>query len=66
MKTISVTELNKYVKDMISEDGLLSDVSVSGELSNVRKSGNGHYYFTLKEDNSVLRCVLFRGSAFGL
>lgn len=66
MKTISVTELNKYVKDMISEDGLLSDVSVSGELSNVRRSGNGHYYFTLKEDNSILRCVLFRGASFGL
>ncbi len=66
MKTVSVTELNKYVKDMIAEDGLLSDVAVSGELSNVRKSGNGHYYFTLKEDNSILRCVLFKGAAFGL
>ncbi len=66
MRTISVTELNKYVKAMIAEDGLLSDVSVSGELSNVSCSGQGHYYFTLKEDNSILRCVLFRGAASGL
>lgn len=66
MKPISVTELNKYVKNMIQEDGLLSDVAVSGELSNVRRSGPGHYYFTMKEESSLLRCVLFRGPAMSL
>ncbi len=63
MKTISVTELNKYVKNVIAGDLLLSDVAVTGELSNVKRSGQGHYYFTLKEENSILRCVLFRGPA---
>ena len=67
MKPVSVSELNRYVKMMLDEDTFLSDLSVSGELSNVRKTGRGHLYFSLKEEKNgeqnCVRCVMFAGSA---
>ncbi len=67
MKPVSVSELNRYVKMMLDEDAFLSDLSVSGELSNVRKTGRGHLYFSLKEEKNgeqnCVRCVMFAGSA---
>ena len=67
MKPVSVSELNRYVKMMLDEDAFLSDLSVTGELSNVRKTGRGHLYFSLKEEKNgeqnCVRCVMFAGSA---
>ena len=66
MKPVSVSELNRYVKSMLDEDAFSSDISVSGELSNVRKTGRGHIYFSLKEEKNgeqnCVKCVMFAGS----
>ena len=60
---LSVTELNGRIKLLIDGDPLLSGVSVRGELSNYKIYPSGHHYFTLKDSDSSLRCVMFRGSA---
>lgn len=62
-KTLSVSEINKYVKDMISRDFILSDLWVRGEISNFKNHYSGHLYFTLKDEKSLIRCVMFRASA---
>ena len=61
--TLSVTELNAYIKDRMDLDPLLLDVCVRGELSNYKIYPSGHHYFTLKDQESSLRCVMFRGNA---
>ena len=60
---LSVTELNQYVKDLVDVDPLLLNVSVRGELSNYKIYPSGHHYFSLKDSDSSLRCVMFRGNA---
>lgn len=60
---LSVTELNGRVKSLLDGDGLLQNVSVRGELSNYKIYPSGHHYFTLKDAESSLRCVMFRSSA---
>ena len=62
-KIYTVTELNKYIKGIIDEDALLSEVYVSGELSNYKIYPSGHHYFTMKDQEGALRCVMFRGAA---
>ena len=52
MKPISVSDLNRYVKGMLDDDALLSDVSVGGELSNVKQTSSRHLFFTLGGDKS--------------
>ncbi len=61
--TLSVSELNAYIKSLLDEDGLLANVCVRGELSNYKIYPSGHHYFTLKDSESSLRCVMFRASA---
>ena len=64
MKTIySVFQVNTYIHNMFHEDYLLSDVSVSGEISNLKFHTSGHIYFTLKDDKSAISCAIFRQSA---
>lgn len=58
---ISVTELNKYIKDKIAEDEMLSNVLVKGEISNYKHHYTGHLYFTLKDENSLIKCIMFKG-----
>ena len=62
-QTLTVTELNNCIKDLLDSQPMLSDVCVQGELSNYRIYPSGHHYFTLKDSQSSLRCVMFRGSA---
>lgn len=62
-QTLTVSELNNYIKAVIDRDGLLSEVCVRGELSNYKIYPSGHHYFTLKDSASSLRCVMFRSSA---
>ena len=57
---ISVTELNARIKALIESDALLGSVCVRGELSNYKVYPSGHHYFTLKDAESSLRCVMFR------
>ena len=59
---ISVSELNERAKSVISADPSLNDVWVSGEISNLTKHTSGHYYFTMKDAKSEIRCTLFRGA----
>ncbi len=62
-QTLSVTELNQRIKSLMEAEPWLSDVCVRGELSNYKIYPSGHHYFTLKDSESSLRCVMFRGSA---
>ncbi len=63
MKIYSVSELTQYIKDLIEDDDGLAAVYVAGEISNLKYHTSGHIYFTLKDDKSVLRGVMFRGAA---
>ncbi len=66
IKTLSVTQLNLYVKRLINADPILHMVQVAGEVSNCTYHGSGHIYFSLKDENSRIRCVMFRSQAQGL
>lgn len=57
---ITVTELNLYVKNKVAEDEYLNNVYVSGEISNFKHHYSGHMYFTLKDENSLIKCVMFK------
>ncbi len=59
----SVSQVNRYIKDKLDGDGLLSGLLVRGELSNYKRYPSGHHYFTLKDAQGALRCVMFRGDA---
>ena len=60
---LTVTELNNRIKGLLELDPMLAEVSVRGELSNYKVYPSGHHYFTLKDSESSLRCVMFRSSA---
>jgi exodeoxyribonuclease VII large subunit len=60
----SVGELAQRIAGVLEADPVLQDVWLRGEVVNVSRSPAGHYYFSLKEETTQLRCVLFRGSAF--
>ncbi len=60
---LSVTQLNEHIRALLDADGLLSDLCVRGELSNYKIYPSGHHYFTLKDSESSLRCVMFKSSA---
>ncbi len=62
----SVAQVNTYVKNLFSQDGLLSRISVKGEISNCTYHRSGHIYFTLKDESSALSCVMFAGDRRGL
>ena len=57
----SVGQVATYLKDKLESDGLLSRLTVQGEVANLRTVASGHSYFSLREDGSVIRCVMFRG-----
>ena len=57
---ITVTELNRYVKEKVAEDEYLNSVYVKGEISNFKHHYSGHMYFTLKDENSLIKCVMFK------
>ena len=59
-QALSVTELNSYIKSRMDEDPRLLDVCVRGEISNYKVYPSGHHYFTLKDAESSLKCVMFK------
>lgn len=59
-EAISVSDLNKYIKNKIADDEVLNNVLVKGEISNFKHHYTGHMYFTLKDENSLIKCVMFK------
>ena len=57
---LSVTELNKYIKNKVAEDEFLNNVYVKGEISNFKHHYTGHMYFTLKDGTSLIKCIMFK------
>ena len=64
--TVTVTQLNEYVKSLLGVDPLLRGLSLRGEISNFKRHSSGHLYFSLKDAQSVIRCVMFRQNAYSL
>ncbi|MCR5649978.1 MAG: exodeoxyribonuclease VII large subunit [Lachnospiraceae bacterium] len=62
----SVTQVNSYINNLISKDGLLHSIAVRGELSNVKYNPSGHIYFTLKDDKAAISGVMFAANAYAL
>jgi len=62
-EAITVTALNRYIKQLLERDDFLSAVVVQGELSNFKAYPSGHLYFSLKDKESSIRCVMFRSAA---
>ena len=63
---LSITQLNEYIRGRMDADPLLAQVAVRGEISNYKLYPSGHHYFTLKDETSALKCVLFKGNAMRL
>ena len=59
---ISVEELNRYIKNKVADDEFLNNVYVKGEISNFKHHYTGHMYFTLKDEKSLIKCVMFKSS----
>ena len=62
----TVSQINSYVKSLMDEDELLTGLLVRGEISNYKCYPSGHHYFSLKDEQGSLRCVMFRGEAVRL
>ena len=62
-RVLSVTELNEIIKSLVDATPILNNVCIKGELSNYKIYPSGHHYFMLKDQNSSLKCVMFRSSA---
>lgn len=65
-EVLSITQLNEYIRGRMDTDPLLTQVAVRGEISNYKLYPSGHHYFTLKDESSALKCVMFKGNAIRL
>ena len=63
---LTVTSLNLYVKSLLENDSNLIGIAVEGELSNFKKYPSGHCYFTLKDEKSTIKCVMFQSYVRGV
>lgn len=63
---VTVSDLNAYIKNKIANDEALNAVVVKGEISNFKAHYTGHYYFTLKDDKSLIKCIMFKTYAQNL
>ena len=57
---LTVSLVNRYIKEIISRDVILSNLWIRGEISNFKHHSSGHMYFTLKDESSIIKCVMFR------
>ncbi|MFH1880235.1 MAG: exodeoxyribonuclease VII large subunit [Bacillota bacterium] len=64
--TLTVEELNEYVRKSLAGDPMLRNLFLRGEISNFKRHVSGHLYFTLKDEKSAIQCAMFRTSAIGL
>ena len=62
-QALTVTQLNNYIKDLLDSQSLLANVCVRGELSNYKIYPSGHHYFTLKDSESSLKCVMCKSNS---
>ena len=62
-RVYSVSEVNKYIKMLFDRDTLLNTISIRGEITNFKAHYTGHLYFTLKDENATIKCVMFKGNA---
>lgn len=60
---LSVSAVNRQVKQLLESDPILEDLSVEGEISNLSRPASGHIYFTLKDAASALKCVMWKTAA---
>ena len=65
-RILSVTQINEYIRSVLDHEPLLSGVAIQGEISNYKVYPSGHHYFTLKDENASLKCVMFKSSAIKL
>ena len=65
-RVFSVSEVNNYIKNTLDSDPLLGEIFIRGEISNYKLYPSGHHYFTLKDPEGAIRCVMFRGQALRL
>ncbi len=66
LPVLTVTALTSYLRELLESDEVLQDLWVKGEISNLSRPSSGHIYFTLKDANSQLRCVMWKQSAWRL
>lgn len=66
LKTLSVGEVNNYVKKLVENDFILKNLNVKGEISNLKFHSSGHIYFSLKDENSKINCIMFKNNAVNL
>ncbi|AKA70195.1 exodeoxyribonuclease VII large subunit [Clostridium scatologenes] len=66
IKTLTVSELNGYIKKLVDNDFILGNSNVKGEISNFKLHSSGHIYFSIKDEYSKINCVMFRSSAKNL
>ena len=65
-EVLSISQLNEYIRGKLDADPLLNQIAVRGEISNYKMYPSGHHYFSLKDESSVLKCVMFKGNAMRL
>ena len=65
-RSLSVSELNEYVRRLLAGDVLLRNLEVTGEISGYKHHVSGHRYFSLKDAGARVQCVMFRQNALGL
>ncbi|MBC3889115.1 exodeoxyribonuclease VII large subunit [Acetobacterium paludosum] len=65
-RILSVSEVNQYLKTLLESNSLLKNLTIQGELSNVKRAASGHLYFSLKDATSKIDCVMFKNAALGL
>ena len=66
IKTLTVSEVNNYIKKILDNDFILNNLSVRGEISNLKYHSSGHIYFSLKDANSKINCIMFKNKSFEL
>ena len=66
IKTLTVSEVNNYIKKILDNDFILNNLSVRGEISNLKYHSSGHIYFSLKDENSKINCIMFKSKSFDL
>ena len=66
IKALTVSEVNNYIKKILDNDFILSNLVIKGEISNLKYHSSGHIYFSLKDSVSKINCVMFKGNAFSL
>lgn len=62
-QVLSITQVNEYIRGKMDQDQLLVQLAVRGEISNYKMYPSGHHYFTLKDENAALKCVMFKANA---